>query len=94
MEDLQPANNAADTPTETVEGDSPALADLIADATQTVEEAIQETEAAINDIANANETTNEFESAKARAIATLEKLTNEAAAVDNPSLTTDPSTET
>ena len=33
MEDLQPANNAADTPTETVEGDSPALADLIADAT-------------------------------------------------------------
>ena len=34
MEDLQPANNAADkTPTETVDGDSPALADLIADAT-------------------------------------------------------------
>ena len=77
MEDLEPANNAAETtPTETVYVDPPALADLLADATQTVEEAIQETEAAINDI-TADETTNQYEQDKARAIATLEKLAKE-----------------
>ena len=57
-----------------------------------MEEALQETEAAINDIA-ANETTNEYEQAKARAIATLEKLTSETSAIKNPTLATEPTIE-